>query len=189
MKPLSNLRRSYGNYLLNKRIRHVKRQRAIRNFTTAKSACIIFQCKEIGDFSIIKTFREYLEGNDIRTYVIGYVHAKQIPDQFLLRTGFNCFSFKDLNLWHIPMAPFLQGFEQKEFDLLLDLCMENHFPVRYLSRISRAKYKIGQYTEDDIYDLMIDIGKEKKLAYFCEQVRHYLGIIRSSDTAVPAGSL
>ena len=55
--------------------------------------------------------------------------------------------------------------------------------------LSRAKYKIGQYTEDDIYDLMIDIGKEKKLDYFCEQVRHYLGIIRSSDTAVPAGSL
>lgn len=175
--------------MLNKRIRHVRRDKAIRNFSTAGTACIIFQCTGIGDFSVIKELREYLEGQEIEAFIIGYVNAKQIPDQFLLRTGFNCFCLKDLNFWHIPMAPFLQGFEQKEFDLLLDFSMEDHFPLRYLSLMSRSRYKIGRYTEEDIYDLMIDIGKEKKLDYFCEQVRHYLGIIRTSDTEVPAESL
>ena len=184
----STIRISYGNYLLKKRIKHINRDKAVHNFETARSACIIFRCTEDEDFSIIKSFKKFLEENKINTFVIGYVDAKQVPDHFLLRTGFNCFCQKELSWWHIPSSPVLTEFLSKEFDLLFDLSLKNIFPVHYLVSMSRAQYKIGRFTDDNNYDLMIDISKDNRLAYFCDQVRHYLGIIKSSRQAVGEGS-
>jgi len=184
----SNIRQSYGNYLLKKRVKHIKRDKAVHNFETARSACIVFQCIEDEDFSIIKSFKKFLEVHKIKTFIIGYVDEKQVPDHFLLRTGFNCFCQKELNWGHIPSSPVLTEFLSKEFDLLFDLSLKKIFPVHYIVSMSRAQYKIGRFTDDNNYDLMIDIRKENKLAYFCEQVQHYLGIIKSSRHTVTEGT-
>ena len=184
----SAIRNSYGKYLLEKRIKHIRRDKAVHNFNTARSACIIFQCTEDEDFNIIKSFKKFLEEHDIKVFVIGYVDEKQVPDHFLLRTGFNCFCQKELNWAYIPSSPFLTEFLSKEFDLLFDLSLRKLFPVHYLVSMSRAQYKIGRFTENNNYDLMIDIRKENRLVYFCDQIRHYLGMIKSSRQAVTQDS-
>jgi hypothetical protein len=159
----------------------IKRYKTVHNFETAKSAGILFQCTEDNDFEVIRDFRKYLEKRQIETLIAGFVNAKQIPDFFLLRQGFNCFCLKDLNWIYIPDIPVAGEFLKKEFDLMFDLSLNFRFPIHYLASMSKAHYKIGRLSTETNYDLMIDISKENKLAYFTGQIIHYLNIIHRSN--------
>lgn len=190
MKFLSNIRLSLGTFTLKKRLKQIKRFKIVHNFETARSAGIIFHCTGDHDFEVIKTFKKYLEQRHIEPFIIGFVSEKQVPDYFLLRQGFNCFCLKDLNWFYIPSVPMVEQFLKKEHDLLFDLSTGFHFPLHYLVSLSTAHYKIGRFSTQTNYDLMIDIKKENKLAFFTDQIIHYLNIIqRTNDELVEDSAL
>jgi hypothetical protein len=110
------------------------------------------------------------------------VNDKEVPDYYLLRTGFNFFCLKDLNWFRRPNRPFALEFSTREFDLLFDLSLEEYFPLKYLTRLSPASYKIGLFRDTDDYDLMIELHEPKTLPYLVEQVRHYLSLIHSKNS-------
>jgi hypothetical protein len=166
---------------LRRKTRHLRRSKAIHNFSTARSAGILFTCSNEEDFNAIKNFKQYLEGNNIRAEVLGFVNDKQVPDHYLLRTGFNFFCLKDLNWFQRPVRPFAIEFSKKEFDILFDLSIDKQFPLKYLSGLSPAAYKIGVFNEDGDHDLMIELQEEKTVPYLVEQVKHYLSLIHSKS--------
>jgi hypothetical protein len=46
---------------------------------------------------------------------------------------------------------------------LINLSLEDYYPVHYITALSPATFKAGRYSPDDQYlDFMIDIEKEKK---------------------------
>jgi len=113
--------------------------------------------------------------------VLGYVNDKQVPDHYLLRTGFNFFCMKDLNWFQRPVRPFALDFSNRNFDILFDLTLEEKFPLKYLSGLSPAAYKIGIFKETGDHDLMIELQEEKTVPYLVEQVKHYLSLIHSKS--------
>ena len=165
---IRNIRNSYGSYDLRKKARHINRQKAIHNFITARKAGILFTCKNEEDFNAIKDFKQFLENQNIQVEVLGYVNEKQVPDYYLLRQGFNFFCMKDLNWFQRPTRKFVLDFSTRKFDILFDLSIEEYFPLKYLSRLSPAVYKIGNYKETDDYDLMIGLKEQKTVPYFIE---------------------
>ena len=49
------------------------------------------------------------------------------------------------------------------FDLLLNLSLEEHFPIHYITSLSPATFKAGRYLPiDESLDFMIDIEKENQ---------------------------
>lgn len=183
------MRLSLGTYTLKKRLKQIKRFKTVHNFETARSAGIIFHCAGDNDFEVIKTFKKYLEQRNIETFIIGYISEKQVPDYFLLRQGFNCFCQKDLSWFYIPSVPVAEQFLKKEFDFLFDLSTGFHFPLHYLVSLSTAHYKVGRFTAQTNYDLMIDISMENKLSFFTDQIIHYLNIIqRTNDELIEDSS-
>jgi len=178
---LQNIRTSVASNDLKRKIRHLNRIKAIHNFSTARTAGILFTCGNEEDFNAIKDFKLYLEGNNIRVEVLGYVNDKQVPDHYLLRTGFNFFCMKDLNWFQRPVRPFALDFSNRNFDILFDLTLEEKFPLKYLSGLSPAAYKIGIFKETGDHDLMIELQEEKTVPYLVEQVKHYLSLIHSKS--------
>ena len=64
----------------------------------------------------------------------------------------------------MPVSEVTDKFIKEPFDILIDLSLENYYPIQYNTALSPAKFKAGRYTQDDPYlDLMIDIEKEKQL--------------------------
>ena len=181
MKFLSNIKLSLGSYTLKKRSKQIKRFKTVHNFNTARTAGIIFHCTGDNDFKVIKTFKKYLEQRQIEPFILGYINEKQVPDYFLLRQGFNCFCLKDISWIYIPSVPAVEQFLKKEFDVLFDLSTGFHFPIHYLVSLSTAQYKVGRFTTQTDFDLMIDISKDNNLAFFTEQVIHYLNIIQRTN--------
>jgi hypothetical protein len=179
---ISNIRTSLGNHDLRRKTRQLKRNKAIYNFNTARTAGILFTSESEEDFNAVKDFKQYLEDHKITVEVLGYVHDKQVPDHYLLRTGFSFFCMKDLNWYQRPARQFAIDFYGRDFDILFDLSIEEYFPLKYISGVSPAAYKIGVYKETSDYDLMIGLKDRKDLPYFVEQIKHYLSLIHSKNS-------
>ncbi len=179
MKPIRNIRKFFGIYDLRRKSRHVTRNRRIHNFSTADTAGIVFNCRSDDEFQAVREFKKFLDNQKIRTDVIGYVSDKQVPDHYLLRTGFNFFCKKDLNWCFRPDKAFVDDFIRKKHDILFDLSLRDLFPLNYIVNLSPSSYKIGRFRKDSEYDLMIDIKDQKSLPYLIDQVKHYLSILHT----------
>ncbi|KPK86586.1 MAG: hypothetical protein AMS27_04655 [Bacteroides sp. SM23_62_1] len=182
MKTLRDIRKFLGHHSLKRKIQLVVRKRKIHNFDTAKKAGLIFTCNSEEDFDAVKNFKKYLEERKIKTFALGYINNKTIPDHFLLRTGFNFFSLKNLDWYFRPKSQFIKDFITEKFDILFDLCTDDYFPVHYIISLSPAEYKIGRFNNDENYDLMIETGKNKQISYLVDQIKHYLNMIHSTQT-------
>jgi len=170
-----------GERTLRRKARLVKRNKRIHNFSSAKSAGIIFHCKNEEDFRLVKDFIKYLKDHKIQTSVLGFINDKQIPDPYLLRTGFNFFCYKNLSWSYKPESQFLNDFINKPFDILFDFSLEYLFPIHYIVSLTNAEYKIGRLSDQEEYDLMIDIKKKSETGFFIEQVKVYLNMIQNSS--------
>ena len=91
------------------------------------------------------------------------------------------FILQDLNWFQKPIRPFTLDFSSRKFDILFDLSIEEYFPLKYLSGLSPATYKIGIFEEPGDYDLMIGLQENKTMAFLVEQVKHYLSLIHSKN--------
>ncbi len=181
VKLIRYIQRLIGKFELHRKLRKVNRQKRIYNFTTARSAGILFSCRSEEEFEAVKEFKQFLESEAIETAVLGFVDDAEVPDHYLLRKGFQFFCLKDLKWSKVPGVLFVKDFSQKPFDILFDLSLEDLFPVKYVLKLSPAAYKVGRLVvSHGEYDLMIDIGKETSIPYLIEQIRHYLSIIHTA---------
>ena len=181
VKLIQKIQRLFGKFELHRKLRQVSRQKRIHNFTTARSAGILFSCRNEEEFEAVKEFKQFLESEAIETAVLGFVDDPEIPDHYLLRKGFQFFCQKDLKWSKVPGVLFVRDYSQKPFDILFDLSLEDLFPVKFILKLSPASYKVGRLVESHReYDLMIDIEKDTSIPYLIEQIRHYLSIIHTA---------
>jgi hypothetical protein len=179
---VQNLKLNAGKRSLNKQLRLFKRIRESHNLDTAKTAGILFTPSDQLSFEQIKHFLTYLGDYKLQIYVIGYIDAKTIPESFLFWKGINLFSRKELSWSMIPKTPVVNDFIDKPFDVLLDLSLNDFFPVEYIARLSKSKFKVGRYTSNhDAYDLMFDIDKTSTLDSYLEFIKKYLNLINKKN--------
>ncbi len=100
--------------------------------------------------------------------VLGYVDRKEIKEEL----PFDSFCKKDLDwLWR-PKDATTNQFKAQNYDLLINLCQTDCFPLEYLAVSINANYKIGTLTDyPNNYDLMLD---SKNLSKYLEQVNFFL---------------
>jgi len=177
-----NLKLNAGIRSLNKKLRQFKRIRESHNLETAKTAGILFTPTDQVSFEQIKQFLTYLGNYKLQIYVLGYIDAKTIPESFLFWKGINLFSRKELNWSMVPKTPVVTDFIDKPFDVLLDLSLDDFFPVEYIARLSKSKFKVGRFTENhSSYDLMFELEKGNSLDSYLEYIKKYLNMINKES--------
>lgn len=163
MKIVGNIKRNIGEFVLRKQSRHFKRNIVSCNLQEAKNIGVLFNATHLVSFEIVKEFVKQISTPANNISALGYVDSKQMIDHYLYRKGFEFFTRNDLNWYKKPENEGVTSFMNKQFDLLLDLNLEESFPMKYILSLSNASFKTGKYTEkNNLLDFMIDIESEKK---------------------------
>jgi hypothetical protein len=179
-----NFKLRSGKRILNSKLRHFKRHRETHNFETAKTAGILFTPSDQISFEQIKHFIGFLSHYKLQIFVLGFIDAKIIPESFLFWKGINLFSRKDLSWSMIPKTQVVTDFVEKPFDLLLDLSLTDSFPVEYITRLSKSKFKVGRLTHNHTgFDLMFELDDKNELDIYLEHIKNYLNLIKSTSSS------
>lgn len=163
MKLTDNFKTMVGRRVLSNSQKNANRNPSFCNIRDAKHIGIIFNATEYVSFEIIRNLVKDLMIDSRKITVLGYVDSKKVIDSYLYRKGFDFFSKNELNWYFKPVSPVVDAFIKEPFDLLIDLSLEDHYPIQYITTLSPASFKAGKYAPDDTcLDLMIDIEKEKE---------------------------
>jgi hypothetical protein len=163
MRLFENAKAYMGNRAIKMALHEAKRDLRSCNIHKAKSIGILFDATQQVSFEIVKDLVKKLSSKDNEIEVLGYVDSKQMIDAYLYRKGFDFFTRSQLNWFYKPETANVNAFIKKPFDVLVDLSLDNPFPIQYIMSCSVAKFKAGRYLlNEDYLDFMIDIEKEKK---------------------------
>jgi hypothetical protein len=139
------------------------RDTKVCNINEAKTVGIIYNATNSVSFEIIRDFTRILIQKKIEVSVLGYVDSKKLIDHYLYRKGFDFFTKNNLNWYNRPKSDTVDDFMNKPYDILINLSLEEYYPIQYVLALSPSAFKVGKYFEEPNYmDLMIDIEKEKK---------------------------
>jgi hypothetical protein len=186
MEFLGRLRLNIGNSILRKRAARFSRKISYNGFEGVKKIGMVWYALKTDDFLQISKFCQKMSDRGIEASVYAYYPGKELPDKLTAVRYLNCIKKKDLNLYYIPVSSEAEEFIRKKFDVLIDLNFEEVFPLKYLTVLSSAGFKVGVFNSEQgvsTYDLMMELKKPFKIEYYLDEVINYLEMINSGVKA------
>jgi len=181
MTFITNIKQSVGEYVFNRRLEKMQRNRKLINLNEARTVVIVYDVINQDLFRKIKTLVRELSTRDRQVMALGFVNRNSIPNYCVAANSGYYFDLRDLNWFGAPKNDYIKEFIKKEFDILIDLTMDDIFVTRYISGLSRSKFKVGRYNpgKEPFYDLMIDLKKNSNIDEFIEHAIHYLLVLKA----------
>ena len=181
MSLMIDIKRFAGNIILKREIAQLHRAKTAMSLTEAKSFAIIFEASRLEDVELVKKYVTYLKEMKKHVKVIGFLDSTQEPSFTYSKLEYEFFNQKALTWYLKPVGSVSNNFVAEEFDVLIDLNLSDQFPLKFISSISKAKFKVGRFSEENkkIHDLLIDTDEGKTFKYFLRQVDIYLGMINN----------
>jgi len=182
---LNSIRQGIGNYFYKKDIAKVKRNRTILNLTDAKTIGIVYDASEEKLHNVVCDFVKYFQENMKIVKAIGYVNYPRLPHYCFPKLSFDYFTKKELNWYFKPGTQRVQDFINKEYDIVIDLSMQDNFPLQYIAGLSHGKFKVGRYGSkySGIYDFMLNVDANITIDTFIKESIHYLSILNKNPNA------
>lgn len=176
MNILKKYKLKIANWLLRREAKAVERKKEVHNFDDAKSVGVLFSAEQSDAFDVTNEFLHYLANKNLQIFVLGYIPKKDIPKEYLINSKINFLCKKDISwLNNKPKSHIASKFISREFDILFDLSSNEHFPLKYINNLSRAKFKVGKEPSDGKeYDFMINVQHNPELSYYVEQIKAYI---------------
>lgn len=183
MNFIDNIRQSIGNYFLKKDIAKVNRSRSIMNLDDAKTIGIVFNASEEATYCIVNDFVRFFQDNQKTVKALGFANFNRLPHYCFPKLTFDYFTKRDLNWYYKPGNSRVNDFINQEYDIVIDLCMHECFPLTYIFGLSKAKFKVGRFGEkySDIYDFMLNVNHKISMESYIKEIIHYLSIINKNQ--------
>ena len=173
------LRTKIGRYYFRKDQASSDRYRRMINLQDAKRIGILYTLNEVPDYDKISKFVSSLQHDHKEVKALGFVRNKNLVSRFLPKLSYDFFSKRDLTWFYKPIHNKVRDFIEKEFYILIDLSLQDSFPLKYISGLSNAFCRVGKFSDENAayYDLMIDLKPAMSFEDYLGHIRHYLTII------------
>lgn len=180
MGVVTNIKRSWGQIVLYGKTKKLKRNKSLVNLNNAETIGIIYELTDQASFRKIKLLKKELTTPKRQIVVVGFVNRDDIPNYCIAANSGYYFNKKDLNWFGFPKNDYIAKLMNKEFDIFIDLSLEDIYAIKSISALSKSKFKVGRYSENnkELFDLMIRLKKGKSsIDELSEQIVHYLLIL------------
>jgi len=95
----------------------------------------------------------------------------------------NTITVNDLTWWGLPKPGPVDEFISLNFDVLLNVAVNQNLVLDYITALSQAKFKVGwSPDENNFFDLNIKIGENKDSMYLAKQQIFYLAQLNNKQT-------
>ncbi len=167
------------NLVLKQKLKRISRKVQVQNWSTAKTALLIYECDEMGIPKNVLDFSRFLKEEGIKANVLGFMDSKPKEEE-KPKEELNYFYFdrRELDLLGQPSSEKVKQLAQNQYDLLIDLNLKNRYPLKWICSCSTAAFKVGisgDY-QNEACDLTIKTDRNS-LEDSIEQIKKYLNII------------
>lgn len=185
MTVINKFKKFFGNYNYKRRSARISRNKKTVNLDEAQKIGLLYKVPAENDYKKIIGFIKKLQGRGKTVFALGYVKNKDVPYFFTSSNSYSFFTLKDLNWYYKPGGSFVNNFLSEKFDIVINLSLQDDFPLQYICGLSNCSLRVGKFGTDNsrFYDLMIETDKIPELEYFIEQINHYLSIIKNKSYA------
>ncbi|MBL7962546.1 MAG: hypothetical protein JNM31_01760 [Flavobacteriales bacterium] len=161
----------------------VDRRPIVRNLAQATKVAIVYHARDEATFQHVRNYVKKIkdELGIHRIMALGYVSDKVVPAHMNARLNFDSFGLKDMNWYRIPGGNTVNNFIAEEYEVLIDLTLDEHLPIQYIVAKSRARFKVGRLCDHNkpFLDMMIDMAGSQSLPQLITQVHRYLMMINA----------
>ncbi len=180
MSPVKKIQLKVGRYTLAKEKKILNRKTISCNIEAATSVGILYNATQKEDCDLVKNLVIDLKLLKKDVLALGYINLKEMGDIFKPHISYAYFDNKKLNKSFIPRSTDVKNFIEKPFSLLIDLNINNDFPLEYIGTLSKATFKVGATGSyrDQEFDLTINITENNTSKYLITQIKHYLNMIK-----------
>ncbi len=156
-----------------------------RNIGSSKKVAIVYSVEdEVAHNHVrnyVKRLKEELGLSNIMA--MGFSDEKTMPHFLHAKLNFDAICQKDLNWYRIPQGNSVENFMAEEYEIIIDLTLQDRLPVQYIMAKSRSRFKVGRYSDSNkkILDMMIDMAGSQSLPQLIQQVHHYLLMVNAKN--------
>lgn len=188
MELFKNIRLKIGNAILKKKMARTKRNVYYSSFSMVKSIGIVWDASNPNELSYLTRFRQKMHVRNIEVKILGYFPGKNLPDQYSTIRYLTCIMKKEINFFYHPVSSETNIFISNRFDILIDINFRKLLPLKYISSLSNAAFKVGLFefefeseseSGETPFDLMMEIKKPVDVENYLIQVIAYLEMINS----------
>tara|TARA_Y100000589_G_scaffold31081_1_gene25990 strand:- start:3704 stop:4252 length:549 start_codon:yes stop_codon:yes gene_type:complete len=178
----TQLRVQIANYLLIKKIEKINNNLNLITISNSKKIGLLFDANSPNDILLIKQLVKKFLIKNIDVNVLGFVNQNDYSDYHLSSLHINYFNLNDLNWLLYPKSKNIDNFYLNKYDIVINLSLDNSFPTKCITLLSRSKCKIGIFSSNYklSYDLMFNL-KVASLSYFIKELTHYLDLINQNN--------
>lgn len=179
MKLFEGFRKNIGTKLLVRNTKALKRNKGYFNLDTARNVGVIFDATHQETYLQSREFCARMAEYDIKVLALGYVEDEKAIEYFPESEWVKFFSLEKVNWRFESRNPFVNQFTAKSFDILFDITLSDHLTIRHIVGNSMARFKLG-FGEDPgtVYDMVINVGENRSLPFFIQQIVHFLGVLK-----------
>jgi hypothetical protein len=156
-------------------------KREVVSFDEAGKIGLLYDATDEKDYEMVKSYVKNIRTNFKKDILaMGYVDKKELPQSQFAQYGLDFFTKKDINFKMVPTNPIVQNFINEKFDILINLNSGKCFPLRYISALSHARFRVGRYLRNatDSYDMMVQIKGEPTIKTVIEEIEHFLKLLK-----------
>ena len=171
-----------GQMRFNRETARQKHPRKTISFDAARKIGLLYDATEEQDFEIVKEYVKTIRGRQKDVLALGYVNKRDLPVNQFAQLGLDFFTRKQLNWQLIPQCLEVSNFIKEPFDILINLCGNHLFPLRYIAALSHARLRVGRFERQFVncYEIMIDTNGDSDLKHFIRQTEEYLSKLKTS---------
>jgi hypothetical protein len=184
MELNKRVRHTIANFLFLREYRVAKRTSHSVTFDEAKKIGILYDATSDKNYEIVKQFVKEIRAQQKDVLALGYVDKNELPNMRFAKLGLDFFTRKAVNWKMKPQHASVSNFINHDFDILINLHTEKCFPLKYISAMTKARFKIGKYDQKNFpfCDMMIEAKENIGLKDFIEQVTHYLKLLKNDNS-------
>ena len=169
-----------GKFFLKRELKKLKRNKQNFSLDNAQTIGILYEYVNDDEFKVVEDLIHELQGLKKEVKVLSFIPGNNILEYIPQKLSVDYFQQKDLSWYLSPKSTYLSSFVEAQYDILIDLNLNNCFPLTYVAATSKAKYKVGIDKEGkmEILDLIIRPMKNG-LKEGIEEILHFLKVLKA----------